>query len=164
MARIESDGISGYRPGERTRRGRDTRPGEKPEALFPSLFERTVQDVHTPVLPDAPPLESLDEAHEMLDRIHQLGDKLSREQTFSRLREYREAVRLFLGRVVASGVGMEEHTSGTNILNRKRFTLIRVIDERLDRLAAGMVQTQQSQLELLRKVEEIQGLLVDLFH
>ncbi len=163
MARIESDGLSGYRPGERTRRGRDTRPGERTEAIFPSLFEQQVE-AHNPVLPDAAPLESLEEAHEMLDRIHQLGDQLSREQTFSRLREYREAVRGFLGRVVASGVGIEEHTSGTNVLNRKRFTLIRVIDQRLDRLAAGMVQTQQSQLELLRKVEEIQGLLVDLFH
>jgi uncharacterized protein len=161
VARIESDGISGFRPNDRTRKGRDTRP-KRASGLFPSLFEHEVEGF-APVLPVPGPVSTVEEAQGLLDRIHQLGDQLSREQTFSRLREYRVAVQDFLRSVVTHAVDVQEHTSGTNILNRKRFTLVRIIDQKLERLAAGMFQTQQSQIEMLRKVEEIQGLLVDLF-
>ena len=162
MARIESDGVSGFRPGSRTAKGRDQR-SSKVAGGFASIFERTV-DPHQPVLPHPGPLTTLEEAQELLDEIHQLGDRLSRQQTWTLLQQYREAVRRFLRGVAGGATDVEEHVSGTNVLNRKRFTLIRTIDQRLERLAAGMLQTQRSQLEMLRRVEEIQGLLVDLFH
>jgi uncharacterized protein YaaR (DUF327 family) len=39
-----------------------------------------------------------------------------------------------------------------------------VIDQKLDRLVQGMLQSQGSQMELMSRVEEIHGLLVDLSH
>ena len=59
---------------------------------------------------------------------------------------------------------MEEHTSGGNVLNRKRFSIVQIIDQKLDRLVQGMLQSQESQMELMSRVEEIHGLLVDLAH
>ena len=162
MARIESDGISGFRRELRSTKGGEKRP-EKPADRFETLFERTVEQ-HEQLPPHSGSLVELEEVHRQLDQIHQLGERLSKEQTWSVLQEYREAVRAFLRSVAAGATDIQEHVSGSNILNRKRFTLIRMVDENLQRLAAGMLQTQQSQIELLRRVEEIQGLLVDLFH
>lgn len=162
MARIESDGISGFRRELRSPRGGEKR-SEKAADRFATLFERTVEQ-HEQLLPRSGSEIELEEVHRQLDQIHQLGERLSREQTWSAVEQYREAVRTFLRSVAAGATDVEEHVSGTNILNRKRFTLIRTVDEKLERLAAGMLQTQQSQIELLRRVEEIQGLLVDLFH
>ncbi len=162
MARIESDGRLEFRPGSRASKGRDKRSTTVGNG-FSTIFERKVEPPQ-PLLPEPAPVTTLEEAQELLDDIHQLGDRLTREQTWSALQEYREAVRRFLHSVAAGATDVEQHVSGTNVLNRKRFTLIRSIDQKLERLAAGMLQTQQSQLEMLRRVEEIQGLLVDLFH
>jgi uncharacterized protein YaaR (DUF327 family) len=45
---------------------------------------------------------------------------------------------------------------------QKRYTMIRVVNEKLEKLAAGIMQNQYSQMEILRRVEEINGLIVDI--
>jgi len=57
---------------------------------------------------------------------------------------------------------VEQKESGINILKRKRFTSIRVIDQRLERLVADILQDQAEQLEILNRIDEINGLLVNL--
>lgn len=98
----------------------------------------------------------------LLDSVHEFGDALKAEPTFENLRRYKDAVRAFMKYVVDTSLAVEERTSGTNILKRKKFTLLTVIDQKLDRLAAGVLRDQKDQLELLRRVDEINGLLVDL--
>ncbi len=105
-----------------------------------------------------------DEVERLLDNVHALGDDLVRKRTYTALKAYRQAVQAFLAKIVHDGVDVEEQTSGTNILNRKRFSILRVVDQRLERLARGMMESQGEQLELLQRVEEIYGMLVDLLH
>ena len=57
---------------------------------------------------------------------------------------------------------VEETTSGANIMKRKRFTLVKVVDEKLDSLAASVLAAQREQLTILAQIDEINGLLVDL--
>ena len=57
---------------------------------------------------------------------------------------------------------VEETTSGANIMKRKRFTLVRVIDEKLDALAASVLAGQKEQISILAQIDQINGLLVDL--
>ena len=64
--------------------------------------------------------------------------------------------------VVQNSVRVEETTSGANILKRKRFTLVRVIDEKLDALAATVLAGQKEQISILAQIDQINGLLVDL--
>ena len=52
-------------------------------------------------------------------------------------------------------------TSGANIAKRKRFTLVKVIDEKLEALAS-VLAAQKEQLAILAQIDEINGLLVDL--
>jgi len=111
---------------------------------------------------DRTPEESDAEAAELLDTIFEAGDNLKRHSDLSSLRAYKEAVRQFLSVVVKRGLEVEHQQSGTDVLKRKRYALIRVIDDKLERLAAGMVSNQRNQIELLAKVDEINGLLVDL--
>ncbi len=104
----------------------------------------------------------LQEAHSLLDDIHTLGAELKRNPTVANLKEYRRLVQRFMNQVVAGAYGLEHRESGAAILKRKRFSLVSLVNQKLDRLAAGLVQTQESQLDLLEQIEEIYGLLVDL--
>lgn len=98
----------------------------------------------------------------LLDNLHEQGELLKEEPSLGNIKSYKEAVKGFLALVVKKTYSLEENLSGINILKRKRLTLITVIDQKLDKLAAGIMVNQKDQLELLRKIDEIQGLLVDL--
>jgi uncharacterized protein YaaR (DUF327 family) len=99
---------------------------------------------------------------ELLDEVHESGEALIEAQSLENIKRYRQAVRSFLDQAVKAMIGVEEQTSGANILKRKRFTQVRVIDVKLERLVAEVLRNQHRQLELLERINEIQGLLVDL--
>ncbi len=99
---------------------------------------------------------------ELLDDVFAAGGKLKSTPTLEAIREYREQVRAFLRHVVDHMLEVEESTSGGNVLRRKRYTLIRVIDGKLETLAASVLSAQREQLAILAQVDEINGMLVDL--
>ncbi len=104
----------------------------------------------------------LHEAQALLDEIHTLGAGLKRNPTVANLKEYRQLVQRFMNQVVAGAYSLDHRESGAAILKRKRFSLVSLVNQKLDRLAAGLIQTQEPQLDLLEQIEEIYGLLVDL--
>jgi len=97
-----------------------------------------------------------------LDQVHQVGERLKNDPTLSGVMEYKEAVRAFLRLIVKGCYRIDEKSSSKGILNRKKYTQIRVIDEKLERLAAEVMQGQREQLDILKRVDEIYGALVDL--
>jgi uncharacterized protein len=99
---------------------------------------------------------------ELLDGVFQSGEALKSAPNVDRIKEYRQNVRAFLDFIVHRMFSLEETTSGGNILRRKRFTLIKVIDGRLEDLALSILRSQREQMDILGKVDEINGLLVDL--
>ena len=98
----------------------------------------------------------------LLDEVHESGEALLQSQSLDNIRKYRQAVRAFLDHVLNRMLAVEEQVSGGSVLRRKRFTQVKVIDGKLERLAAEVLQSQGKQLDLLEKINEIQGLLIDL--
>ncbi len=98
----------------------------------------------------------------LLDEVHTSGEGIKARASPDAIKRYKAAVRSFLHYIVENGYTVEEHVSGANILKRKKFTLIQVVDRKLEQLAAGILAGQQSQLDILARVDEINGLLVDL--
>ena len=132
---------------------------------FVSFFEKAV----TGKVKELPLSE--DSFHELLDEIHTAGDALSRRPFPPEIAAYREAVRNFIHYVVENSYDTEEqlstgkfvkHEGGYEIQSQKKFTLIKIIDSRLEGMAAAILRGQLNQLEILEKLEEIKGLLVDL--
>ena len=111
--------------------------------------------------------EDLDErrrratVEEMLDAVFSAGDVLKKAPTFEAIKDYKHKVREFIRYAVEHSITVEETTSGTNILKRKRFTLVKVIDEKLEALALSVLGAQKEQIAILAQIDEINGLLVD---
>ncbi len=101
----------------------------------------------------------------LLDDLHQLGERLKQAPSMSAVLEYKRAVKEFLRYVVTHTLETEEQ-AGVRFANplkqQKKYTLIKVIDQRIEQLAAGVIQNQRQQLDMLKAVDEIYGLLVDL--
>lgn len=101
---------------------------------------------------------------ELLDGVHHRGDLLKQYPSPERVRDYKQAVRRFMAYIVAHSLNIEEHAGArlSPFKKQKKYTQIQVIDEKLEKLGNGVMKNQQEQLELLGKVEEINGLLIDL--
>jgi uncharacterized protein YaaR (DUF327 family) len=134
--------------------------GKKAERVkkrpFASLFEKAGNTA-----PETLPA-SEESLHILLDEVHSRGDALSRRPFPEEIKAYKQAVRNFVHYVVENCFDTEEHNSGVNLLRRKKFTLVQVIDKKLEELAAAIMRGQENQLSILAKTDEIRGLLVDL--
>lgn len=152
--------------GTKKSRARRTRTGKSSAAAHEPAVNAeasdAVQGTEFSSFAAAQAAADLEHAQQMLDRIHLFGDTLRREPNLSNLQTYRKLVQEFLNEVVAGAYSLERQESGAGVLKRKRFTLVSLVNRKLDRLAAGLVQTQGEQLGILAKIDEIQGLLVDL--
>lgn len=161
MERISGDGFFSYRRdvGKKRDSKRLGSPSA-PRSFFSELSEAAESSREMGVSPDVLQAETA----VLLDAVYEAGDRLKREQDTATLMAYKETVRRFLAAVVDRGLALDELTSGSNIMRRKRYTLVQVIDSKLQQLAAGMISAQRDQLDLLARVDEINGLLVDLSH
>ncbi len=101
---------------------------------------------------------------ELLDAVHEAGDRLKEHVSIAEVQAYKKAVRDFVHHVVENAWSVEKKTSGGNILKRKEFYRLAVIDESLEKLAAEILRNQRDRLEILRRIDEINGMLVDLLH
>ena len=161
MERISGDGFFSYRRdiGSRKDSRRAGRTGGV-KGFFTDLQAARDAAMEERVSPEATEAETA----ELLDAVFEAGDRLKRRRDSATLAEYRDTVRRFLSAVVDRAMAIDERTSGSNIMKRKRYTLVQVIDTKLEQLAAGMISTQREQLDLLARVDEINGLLIDLSH
>jgi len=159
MERIES--LDGSYLSGRSRRKRSKSTKKLKAKSFDSVVEESAQD-QSPYFDLDDNSEHRENLEELLDEVHETGEILVESQSLEIIKRYRRAVRSFLDYVVSNMLAVEEQTSGSNILRRKRFTQVKIIDGRLERLVAEVLQNQGKQLDLLEKIDEIRGLLVDL--
>jgi uncharacterized protein YaaR (DUF327 family) len=163
-------------PGEAKKdRLREKAPaGKSPPVRFAALLEETREAAESPPPEEAPDAEGA--LREMLDEVHSSGDDLKQRPFPEEVRRYKKAVRNFLRYIVERGYTAEQQTGIPNSLktgfNRRQgaahsrdrtvYTLIQVADRKLEQLASGILAGQLTQLELLARVDEINGILIDL--
>lgn len=163
------DKIGSLDPGNRYRKSSKDKKNIKKNESSPALFESIVES-ETLTANAVQGIESFDEdsdLEDLLDDVHQFGEKLVNFPSINTVEKYKKSVRNFIHYVLKQAVKVESIEGAK--FNRfkpsnkqKRYTLISVIDDKLDKLAAGILMNQGKQLDLLAKVEEINGLLVDL--
>ncbi|MDR0589088.1 MAG: DUF327 family protein [Spirochaetaceae bacterium] len=148
------------------------RTGQIGASRFFTLLEEAAEPMEAPqeYVPS-------DEAiQELLDAVHSSGDDLKKKPFPEEIKRYKRAVRNFLHYVVENSYGVEKQIGIPNslkpgftgprgsprALERKSYMMIQVVDQKLERLAAGILAGQVTQLEILAKVDEITGILVNL--
>ena len=98
----------------------------------------------------------------LLDDLHSTGDRLKEQPTLGAIREYRRTVQNFMAFVVEHSLQVTRSQSPGFLSKRKQFTLIQVIDRKLQELADHVLSRQADRLDRVQRVDELNGLLVDL--
>jgi uncharacterized protein YaaR (DUF327 family) len=135
--------------------------GEKggPRTFFSDILETfTSQRELGPLREFAPSDEALTT---LLDAVHSAGNEL-RDRPFQKeILDYKKAVRNFVNYVVENAFELEK-TKALRHGKQKIYSQIRIIDSKLEELAAAILSGQTGQLEMVSRLDEIKGLLVDL--
>jgi len=126
------------------------------------------------------PLRNLPSSEEtvniLMDEVRDAGDKLKNRPLGEEIMRYKQAVRNFINYVVQNcyskeydeGIlnklkpGFKGRRSTPEATERNQYVKIQVIDKKLEDLAAMLLSSQGRQMELVSRLEEIKGLLVDL--
>ncbi|MDI4649440.1 MULTISPECIES: YaaR family protein [Cohnella] len=103
-----------------------------------------------------------EELQRKLEDIRQQGDRLMRSMTVRELKLYRMMVKGFLEDTLKRGIALKE-TKGWDRRGRgKRYKILEEVDSMLVAMGEELLGSEEGRLELLQKVGEIRGLLINL--
>lgn len=98
------------------------------------------------------------------DKVTMAGDALSQNFSAESFAQFRTAVSQFMKYVVKHNFEIDEHEVYSYRMKKKKSLVeIRIIDEKLNELTSAILANQSDRILLLKKAEEIQGLIVDMF-
>jgi uncharacterized protein YaaR (DUF327 family) len=98
----------------------------------------------------------------LINEITRQGEKFSRKPTFKSLKVYKSMIMEFLKYVTKNMFAVEHNTGGSRI-KQKIYTVTRIIDIKLKALTELIMNQQTDNIKLLATLDEIRGLLVDLY-
>ncbi len=156
------EGITPFGPSYVPRRREEEKKVGKGKGLFRSVLGKAVEEARVGEAGLGTEGFSQASLETLLDEVHESGDRLKENPSVDLVQAYKKAVRDFVHHVVERSFAVERKTSGRNVLKRNAYFRVSVIDESLEKLAAEILRNQRDNLEILRRVDEINGMLVDL--
>lgn len=99
----------------------------------------------------------------LLNELNQHETRLGHSQTMQDLIAYKQTIRSFLQEVVQNGFSLDEHRGSLPNGREKRMKIIKQVDEKLVDLSNQVLEKQATSVELLEKMGEIKGLLINLY-
>lgn len=97
-----------------------------------------------------------------MKEIDKQGKKLSEHMDVRDMKKYRSLVKEFMNEVV----NRSHKFSRENFLDRRGrhrvYGIVRLVDKNLDELAEELVKDEKDHINILNKVDEIRGLLIDI--
>ena len=145
-----------------------------------SSFSRVFGEFRAKTADELGPVRDLPVSEEtaikLMDDVHQAGSVLRDRPFPDEIIRYKQAVRNFMHYVVKNGFTLEHEAGLPRFMKpgftgkrgtdesreQKQYTKIQVIDKKLEDMAAGILSGQADQLKLIARLEEINGLLIDL--
>ncbi|MEF2968770.1 YaaR family protein [Paenibacillus sp. M1] len=103
-----------------------------------------------------------EELNRRFKEIQIQGDRLAHSMTVRELKAYRLLVKRFLEDTVRRGVGIKDSKGWDRRGRGKRYKLLEEVDAALLSLADELLETEQGKIELLQKIGEIRGMLINI--
>ncbi len=99
----------------------------------------------------------------LLKDIESAGERLSRSRTFKDLSKYKTLVKRFVKEAVDFGMDLKQSHSWNQYGQGRSLKIVETIDEKLVELTEGVLEKEGNSINLLGKIGEIKGLLINLY-
>lgn len=109
--------------------------------------------------------EEHDQEHlkQMLKEIEKKGKQLTENRTVEVMLEYKEMIKGFIEQAVNFGLKVEERRGLSRSGRSRMMKVVSMVDEKLVELTDLILDQEKPQIQLLEKIGQLQGLLVNLF-
>lgn len=121
-----------------------------PAGLFEREFYNAAERIHGERL------------NELLSQIDEASKAFKENPSIERLIQYKKLVKEFLSEVV-KGYELFRRESMDYKGRRKVYIVVEKVEEKLDLMAQQFFQDKKDVIELIRMVDDIRGMLVDLY-
>ncbi|MBQ4818255.1 YaaR family protein [Bacillus pumilus] len=99
----------------------------------------------------------------MLSDIEVFGKKLAKSRNLKDLARFKGLVKRFVKETVDNGLNIETSRSFDIYGNTRTLALVKALDEKLIELTEDMMDQEKPSIDLLERIGEIKGLLINLY-
>lgn len=100
----------------------------------------------------------------LLRDISAQGKKLGENLNIKDLKRYKELVRSFLHEAVDKMYRLKEEAGWDRRGRHKIYTMVKSVDGELENLTSMMLEEQKDNVAILGKIDEIRGMLLDIYN
>ena len=124
------------------------------KAAEPAVFRRTLTDLSKEMYADR--------IQEMKKAIDEQGERLADRADVREYERYRRLIKEFLDEIVSNGYSFSREDAYASRGRHRYIATVRVIDEKLDELGKEVMKEHADKIEVLNRIDDIRGLLLDL--
>jgi len=99
----------------------------------------------------------------LLKQLDELGQRLVNSYSIYDLKSYKDTLRNFLNETYGKAYKIKEETAWSKRGKTKVYQLIEKINGELEELSNLILSKQKDQMKLLAKLDQIRGLMIDLY-
>ncbi|OON90710.1 MAG: hypothetical protein ATN32_03345 [Candidatus Epulonipiscium fishelsonii] len=99
---------------------------------------------------------------QMIEKITDQGNKIAEHMDIRDLRAYREMITEFMGEVTARSHKFSRESFLDKRGRHRVYGIVRLVNEKLDGLARELMRTEKDHIDILDRIGEIQGLILDI--
>jgi uncharacterized protein YaaR (DUF327 family) len=99
----------------------------------------------------------------LVDEITAQGERVSKKADISELQKYKELIIKLLNENASNAFAFEKSDKFDSRGRHKTFAMIRTVNKKLDELTAEVLKEQSENIKIVDLMDDIRGILVDLF-
>jgi len=104
------------------------------------------------------------ELDELIEKIDEVGEKFAKNPIPENLNEYKSLIKSFLEKVTNKIYKIKERMCSRFFIKQKIYITVEKVNKELEELTKMVLENQAENINLMAKIEEIRGLLIDLYH
>ena len=125
-----------------------------PEEIENSAFRRTLTDMTKDMYADR--------LKDMKQEIDEQGKRLGERVDVKEFEKYRRLIREFLDEIVSNGYTFSREDAYASRGKHRYIATVKIVDTKLDELGKEVMKEHADKIEILNKIDDIRGLLLDL--
>lgn len=99
---------------------------------------------------------------QLMGKIDDQGKKIAKHMDIRDMKQYRSLVKEFVNEVINRSHAFSRNDFLDRRGRHRVYGMVKLVDKNLDDLAQALVEDEKDHIEILGKVDEIRGLLLDI--
>ncbi|NCG68358.1 DUF327 family protein [Bacillus coagulans] len=105
----------------------------------------------------------MDEFQQLFSQIDEAGSRLARSRSLKDLSKFKSLVKQFVKQTVEYGMKNKQSQSFDRFGESRKLNIVETIDKKLADLTDACLRKEQPALDILGKIGEVKGLLINLY-